>query len=27
VLACVVVAIFPVRRALRLQITDCLRHT
>ncbi len=27
VLACVVVATFPVRRALRLQITDCLRHT
>ena len=27
VLACVVVAVFPVRRALRLRITDCLRHT
>jgi ABC-type lipoprotein release transport system permease subunit len=27
VLACVAVAILPVRRALKLQITDCLRHT
>jgi ABC-type lipoprotein release transport system permease subunit len=27
VLACVVVAMLPVRRALKLQITDCLRHT
>jgi ABC-type lipoprotein release transport system permease subunit len=27
VLACVAVAVLPVRRALKLQITDCLRHT
>lgn len=27
ILACVAVAIVPVRRALRLSITDCLRHT
>jgi uncharacterized integral membrane protein len=27
ILACVVVALVPVRRALRMRITDCLRHT
>jgi putative ABC transport system permease protein len=27
ILACVAVAIMPVRRALRMSITDCLRHT
>ncbi|MCX7029809.1 MAG: FtsX-like permease family protein [Spirochaetes bacterium] len=27
VLACVAVAVLPVRRALKLTITDCLRHT
>ena len=27
VIACVAVAVLPVRRALRLAITDCLRHT
>ena len=27
ILACVAVAVLPVRRALRMSITDCLRHT
>jgi putative ABC transport system permease protein len=27
VLACMAVAVFPVRRALKMGITDCLRHT
>lgn len=27
VLACVAVAVLPVRRALKMRITDCLRHT
>jgi putative ABC transport system permease protein len=27
ILACVAVAVVPVRRALRMSITDCLRHT